>query len=583
MRSVSSSLCPLAYPQRYEAAVLYVQRNQSQFDTEIQLLLYALDKQATNGPNKETKPWAWNQVEQAKWQAWKELGETPSIEAMRLYVRSIEQVDPNWWTAISDYYNNGSQDNNNNNNENKEAQCTQPEYNKWSQIKIKEGAKKPVVRYEMGCCIVGQNMFVIGGSAVGGKYLNDVWILNLQDYTWLNANKVESNNGSSLPNLPPPLLPPVAGHCVVSWGSNILVTGGYRKAKDRTQDLQVYVFDTTNFNWSLITPQATADVPEARGGHTSVLVGSSMYIFGGENGARRRTLGDLWSLNLETMSWKLCQPKGTPPSPRSEHVAVSYNDRYMLVFGGGSVAHCYSDLHVLDVESMEWIDVQIGGTPPAARAGHAGTVLGNMWYVVGGGNNITGCIDMIGLDLSALATSKFVKWQTIAIVEQPSSLASEGLSLLANSNGNQLISFGGYNGVYHNTVHVFKLQQTSESLQQSQESLQSQLEVNQKELEAALSQAQARQEGNEQEINLLRKQLATAQQKQAEAEQQVQQYKGQLTEQQQKIMQLEVRVAELQRIMDQQQESLKELERYQQIEENNNKSSGIWGYITGTS
>eukprot|EP01025_Chloroclados_australasicus_P007932 TRINITY_DN1269_c1_g2_i2.p2 TRINITY_DN1269_c1_g2~~TRINITY_DN1269_c1_g2_i2.p2 ORF type:complete len:218 (-),score=22.75 TRINITY_DN1269_c1_g2_i2:309-881(-) len=190
---------------------------------------------------------------------------------------------------------------------------------------------------------------------------------------------------------------------------------------------------------------------------------------------------------------------------------------------------------------------------------------------------------MIGLDLSALATSKFVKWQTIAIVEQPSSLASEGLSLLANSNGNQLISFGGYNGVYHNTVHVFKLQQTSESLQQSQESLQSQLEVNQKELEAALSQAQARQEGNEQEINLLRKQLATAQQKQAEAEQQVQQYKGQLTEQQQKIMQLEVRVAELQRIMDQQQESLKELERYQQIEENNNKSSGIWGYITGTS
>ena len=41
----------------------------------------------------------------------------------------------------------------------------------------------------------------------------------------------------------------------------------------------------------------------------------------------------------------------------------------MLVFGGGSVAHCNSELHVLDLETMEWSVPEAEGPVPPPRAG----------------------------------------------------------------------------------------------------------------------------------------------------------------------------------------------------------------------
>ena len=38
------------------------------------------------------------------------------------------------------------------------------------------------------------------------------------------------------------------------------------------------------------------------------------------------------------------------------------------------------------------------------RAGHAASILGNTWFIVGGGNNTSGCADMYALELSALGT-----------------------------------------------------------------------------------------------------------------------------------------------------------------------------------
>ena len=55
-------------------------------------MLYALQQQATVGPCKDPKPWGWNVVESAKWQSWHQLGEMSKMEAMRLYVRIVEEA-----------------------------------------------------------------------------------------------------------------------------------------------------------------------------------------------------------------------------------------------------------------------------------------------------------------------------------------------------------------------------------------------------------------------------------------------------------------------------------------------------------
>lgn len=64
---------------------------ENQFNDEARLLFYALHKQATEGPCKESKPWAWNAVESAKWQSWSQLGNMSQMEAMRLYVRTLDE------------------------------------------------------------------------------------------------------------------------------------------------------------------------------------------------------------------------------------------------------------------------------------------------------------------------------------------------------------------------------------------------------------------------------------------------------------------------------------------------------------
>lgn len=44
--------------------------------------------------------------------------------------------------------------------------------------------------------------------------------------------------------------------------------------------------------------------------------------------------------------------RGVPPSPRSDHAAAVHAERYLLIFGGGSHATCFNDLHVLDLHTV---------------------------------------------------------------------------------------------------------------------------------------------------------------------------------------------------------------------------------------
>ena len=60
------------------------------FKDETRLALYALEQQAVHGPCKDSKPWGWNVIESAKWQGWSQLGDMASVEAMRLFVRLLE-------------------------------------------------------------------------------------------------------------------------------------------------------------------------------------------------------------------------------------------------------------------------------------------------------------------------------------------------------------------------------------------------------------------------------------------------------------------------------------------------------------
>jgi hypothetical protein len=63
---------------------------------------------------------------------------------------------------------------------------------------------------------------------------------------------------------------------------------------------------------------------------------------------------------------------------------------------------------------------------------------------------------MVSLDMSNLGMGA-LKWENVcAVNDKRSAICSEGLSLQAVPSHGALVAFGGYNGKYHNSVHVFK-------------------------------------------------------------------------------------------------------------------------------
>jgi N-acetylneuraminic acid mutarotase len=72
----------------------------------------------------------------------------------------------------------------------------------------------------------------------------------------------------------------------------------------------------------------------------ATLVGAKVWVFGGEDAARR-PLDDVHVLDLADMSWATPELSGRSPSRRSAHTAVAFDDRWLLVFGGGSLVRIH--------------------------------------------------------------------------------------------------------------------------------------------------------------------------------------------------------------------------------------------------
>lgn len=76
----------------FQTAVASLQKVNGDVDNEQKLKLYALYKQATNGPCAGEKPSMFNAVEKAKWQAWSSLGELSSEEAKKNYISIVGEL-----------------------------------------------------------------------------------------------------------------------------------------------------------------------------------------------------------------------------------------------------------------------------------------------------------------------------------------------------------------------------------------------------------------------------------------------------------------------------------------------------------
>ncbi|EOA30036.1 hypothetical protein CARUB_v10013146mg [Capsella rubella] len=649
-----------AYPERFYAAASYVgldgsdssaKNVSSKFSKDTALLFYALYQQATVGPCNTPKPSAWRPVEQSKWQSWKGLGTMPSIEAMRLFVKILEEEDPGWYSRASndipdpvvDVQINTTKDepvveNGNSFDETKtistengrlaetqdkdvvsEDSNTVSVYNQWTAPQT--SGQMPKARYEHGAAVIKDKMYVYGGNH-NGRYLGDLHVLDLKTWTW---SRVETKVATeSQETSTPTLLAPCAGHSLVPWDNNLLSIGGH--TKDPSESIQVKVFDTQTSTWSIL--KTYGKPPVSRGGQSVTIVGKTLVIFGGQD-AKRSLLNDLHILDLETMTWDEIDAVGVSPSPRSDHAAAVHAERYLLIFGGGSHATCFDDLHVLDLQTMEWSRPAQQGEAPTPRAGHAGVTIGENWFIVGGGDNKSGASESVVLNMSTLA------WSVVASVQGRVPLASEGLSLVVSSyNGEDvLVAFGGYNGRYNNEINLLKPSHKSTLQTKTLEAplpgslsavnnattrdIESEVEVSQegrvREIVMDNVNLGSKVEGNnesiittlksekeELEVSLnkekmqtlqLRQELGEAESRNTDLYKELQSVRGQLAAEQSRCFKLEVDVAELRQKLQTLETLQKELELLQRqkaaseqaaMNAKRQSSGGVWGWLAGS-
>lgn len=164
---------------------------------------------------------------------------------------------------------------------------------------------------------------------------------------------------------------------------------------------------------ALTQPAVKGPMPPARMGHSAVMFGEDLVIFGGRI-SPAQPLNDVWALHLPNRTWRSIQCKGSPPPPRFRHSAVTHTNgtqgsEGMAVFGGYNGQHTFEDTWLLTFSDWTWHQITTRGEVPQARHSHAAAVIHNQMYVFGGTQDYQQAFpELHALDLASWTWHKLV-------------------------------------------------------------------------------------------------------------------------------------------------------------------------------
>ncbi|XP_068964524.1 host cell factor 1 isoform X3 [Petaurus breviceps papuanus] len=268
----------------------------------------------------------------------------------------------------------------------------------------------PAVRGDIppGCAAYGfvcdgTRLLVFGGMVEYGKYSNDLYELQASRWEWKRLKAKAPKNG------PPPC--PRLGHSFSLVGNKCYLFGGLANdSEDPKNNIPRYLNDLYILElrpgsgvvaWDI--PITYGVLPPPRESHTAVVYTerdnkkSKLVIYGGMSGCR---LGDLWTLDIETLTWNKPTLSGVAPLPRSLHSATTIGNK-MYVFGGWvplvmddvKVAthekewKCTNTLACLNLDTMAWEAIlmdTLEDNIPRARAGHCAVAINTRLYIWSG-------------------------------------------------------------------------------------------------------------------------------------------------------------------------------------------------------
>ncbi|KOS44935.1 hypothetical protein ACN38_g4153 [Penicillium nordicum] len=293
----------------------------------------------------------------------------------------------------------------------------------WSQRRLNFSSPQtnPFPRYGAAINSVASkegDIYMMGGLIDGSTVKGDLWMVESSG-GGLNCMQVATVSEGPGPRV---------GHASLLVGNAFIVFGGDTKIDENDSlDDTLYLLNTSSRQWSRAIPPGSR--PSGRYGHTLNILGSKLYVFGGQ--VEGFFFNDLIAFDLNQLQnpankWEVLipnsheggPPPGQIPPARTNHTIVSFNDKLFL-FGGTNGVQWFNDVWSYDYIANSWTEIDCVGFIPAPREGHASALVNDVMYVFGGRTDEG--VDLGDLSAFRISTRRWYSFQNMGPAPSPRS------------------------------------------------------------------------------------------------------------------------------------------------------------------
>jgi len=379
-RSRGYSATLLDTPRRFYAALRAsrVPNVEASFGDETRLILYALQSQAERGPCEPRSKWGMAAEERAKHETWANLGKMEPFEAMRLFVKLLDDERPGWWKedagapgggtsasvragpggaaetdtrreeetrvivspvrAVARNHSRAGESRARGGDDSRDDDDDDGKIYAWvsnlkrgvwvtnpgSKTENVESVCAPPPRYRHASCVLGDELLVFGGADARGRLCKGAdlfFVLNARTGAWRSVATRRAR--------------PCAGARLVAFGGNAYLVGGEVEKPDDDDDdddddeddafLDVSRIDfstdastgseTATFVALNATAAAGTRKPRRRRGHTATVVpGTDTLVVFGGEDDSRRFLNDARVLDMRALTWRTAYEGESAPA-----------------------------------------------------------------------------------------------------------------------------------------------------------------------------------------------------------------------------------------------------------------------------
>ncbi|XP_062972763.1 rab9 effector protein with kelch motifs-like [Elgaria multicarinata webbii] len=231
----------------------------------------------------------------------------------------------------------------------------------------------PCDRFKHACCISSGFLYVHGGRQ--NTSLSDFWRYKIVSNEWERLDN--SKDGPE----------ELEEHTMVDYQGVLYIFGGMVDSAFTQKKNPLWMYDTDSTKWmecQLSAVEGEGAAPVNRKGHSAVIYRGSMYLYGGYIDLKGASQ-EFWSLCFDAKQWAPVPAisYGGSPGPRHGHTAVVYgNDMYL--FGGLMGLSEQKDFWKWDFVAANWSTIRRSQGPPKV-VGHSALIFEDSMLVFGGG------------------------------------------------------------------------------------------------------------------------------------------------------------------------------------------------------